>query len=60
MEEAVTGLPASAETAALAARVAAAAVEPIDDVRSTAAYRRHVLGVVVRRFLGGLAPAPSA
>jgi CO/xanthine dehydrogenase FAD-binding subunit len=34
-----------------AERVAAAA-SPIDDVRGTAAYRRHALGVVARRALG--------
>ena len=41
-------VPALAERAAAAA---IAEVEPIDDVRSTAAYRRHVLGRVVRRMV---------
>ena len=43
-----------APDAALAERAAAAAtaeVEPIDDVRSTAAYRRFVLGRIVRRMI---------
>ncbi|MDX1501896.1 MAG: xanthine dehydrogenase family protein subunit M [Thermoanaerobaculia bacterium] len=51
VEEAVIGRAADAETAELAARGAAEAVEPIDDVRSTAGYRRFVLARVVRRFL---------
>jgi CO/xanthine dehydrogenase FAD-binding subunit len=41
--------PGTAED--FAERVAAAA-RPIDDVRGTAAYRRHALGVVARRALG--------
>ena len=38
------------ETADLAGRLAAESVEPIDDVRSTAAYRRFALERVVRRL----------
>lgn len=50
-EEAAIGRPAGEETASLAGRTAAAEVEPIDDVRSTAAYRRFALGRVVRRLV---------
>jgi CO/xanthine dehydrogenase FAD-binding subunit len=42
---------ASGVADAFAERVAAAA-RPIDDVRGTAAYRRHALGVLARRALG--------
>jgi CO/xanthine dehydrogenase FAD-binding subunit len=50
-EAAATGRPPGAETAALAGRAAAEEVTPIDDVRSTAAYRRFVLERVVRRLV---------
>lgn len=50
VEEAVMGRDASSETADLAGRLAAESVEPIDDVRSTAAYRRFALRNVVRRL----------
>ena len=51
VEEAIRGLPPEASTADLAGRLAADEVQPIDDVRSTAAYRRFVLGQVVRRLV---------
>ena len=41
--------------AAEAGRLAAAAVEPIDDVRSTASYRRFVLERVVEQMTIDLA-----
>jgi xanthine dehydrogenase small subunit len=43
------------ETAAAAGRIAAGEIEPIDDVRSTARYRRYALERVVRRMVLGLA-----
>lgn len=49
VEREIVGRPADPETAELAGRLAAAAVEPIDDVRSTADYRRFALERVVRR-----------
>lgn len=39
------------ETIEEAARLAAEAARPIDDVRSTAAYRQHVVHVLTRRLL---------
>lgn len=53
-EEALRDLPPGAETADLAGREAAREVEPIDDVRSTADYRRFALERVVRRMVLGL------
>ena len=37
----------------------AEAASPIDDVRGTAAYRRHALSVLARRTLGWGVPAPA-
>jgi xanthine dehydrogenase small subunit len=54
-EEAVRGLPPGPETADLAGREAAREVTPIDDVRSTADYRRFALERVVRRLMLGIA-----
>lgn len=53
-EEAVLGL-SPGEAADLAGREAARAVTPIDDVRSTAEYRRFALERVVRRLVLGMA-----
>ncbi len=50
VEDAVVGRPADEATAELAGNIAAESVEPIDDVRSTAAYRRFALQRVVRRL----------
>lgn len=50
----LAGAMPSAELADRAGERAAAEVTPIDDIRSTAAYRRHVLGRVVRRMVLGL------
>jgi carbon-monoxide dehydrogenase medium subunit len=50
-EKACEGLPSNETTADLVAATAAAEVQPIDDVRSTAAYRKHVLERLVRRMI---------
>jgi xanthine dehydrogenase small subunit len=54
-EDAILGLPLAPGNAGLAGRVAAGEVTPIDDVRSTAEYRRFALERVVRRMVLGLA-----
>lgn len=54
-EEAARGLAPGAEAADRAGRAAAQEVQPIDDVRSTADYRRFALERVVRRMVLGLA-----
>lgn len=53
-EEAARGLAAGPETADLIGKTAAGEVEPIDDVRSTAVYRRFALERVVRRMVLGM------
>ena len=53
-EEAALGQPIGV-AAERAARAATAGVEPIDDVRSSAEYRRHALATVVRRLVLELA-----
>lgn len=58
VEDALAGRAAGRDAVELARRTAAAAVEPIDDVRSTAAYRRWALGNVVARMVANLAEAP--
>ena len=51
LEQAMLGRAPDEATAELAGRLAAEAVEPIDDVRSTASYRRAVLRRLVRRVV---------
>jgi len=53
-EAAALGAPAGEEAGAAAGRAAAAEVSPIDDVRSTAEYRRFALERVVKRLVGEL------
>jgi CO/xanthine dehydrogenase FAD-binding subunit len=53
-EAAALGAAAGEEAGFAAGRAAAAEVEPIDDVRSTAEYRRFALERVVRRLVGEL------
>ncbi len=50
-EAMLTGQPLTAEAIAEAARLAAAAIRPISDIRGEADYRRRVTEVVVRRLL---------
>jgi len=50
-EERAIGSPANSETADAVGEVAAESVTPIDDVRSTADYRRFALRRVVRRLM---------
>ena len=52
-EDAVRGLPL-AEAAEAAREATIAAIAPIDDVRSTSAYRREVAGNVVAYFFSGI------
>lgn len=51
IEDLVSGQPLSAELAARARVAVAESISPIDDVRGTAAYRRHALAALVERFL---------
>lgn len=48
---ALVGQPVSPDAIAEAARLAREATRPIDDLRGTAAQRRHLSGVLVRRAL---------
>jgi CO/xanthine dehydrogenase FAD-binding subunit len=51
VEDLVSGHAVTPDLAARARAAAAEAVTPIDDVRGSAAYRRHALGALVERFL---------
>jgi CO/xanthine dehydrogenase FAD-binding subunit len=53
-EDALRGQPLTVESIAEAARLAAEATRPIDDIRGTAAYRKRMAAVLVRRLLEGV------
>ena len=55
-EQHLLGRSLTASAIAGAAAVAATEITPIDDVRSTAAYRRFAVEQLVRRFLTRAAP----
>jgi CO/xanthine dehydrogenase FAD-binding subunit len=59
-EKLCEGEPADLQLAERAAVCARDEVQPIDDVRSTAEYRRWVLGQVVRRMLLSISPTRAA
>jgi aerobic carbon-monoxide dehydrogenase medium subunit len=50
--QALVGSPLGHDTIAAAARLAADAAQPKSDHRGSAAYKRHLVGVFVRRILG--------
>lgn len=52
----ITGKRLTHELAAAARKIVEATIQPIDDIRSTAAYRRTVSGVITERALMNLAP----
>jgi putative cofactor-binding repeat protein len=51
VERAAAGKPVDAELLRWAREAAAAAIQPIDDIRSTARYRAAVAGNLVAEFL---------
>ena len=54
-EVALQGQPLKADVITEAAHLAAQATQPIDDIRGTAAYRRRIAEVIVRRLLTSIA-----
>ncbi|MBN1318971.1 MAG: FAD binding domain-containing protein [Anaerolineales bacterium] len=54
-ENALAGHPLSSDRIDAVAKLVMDQVKPIDDVRSTADYRRKMSGVLVRRMLSGIA-----
>jgi putative cofactor-binding repeat protein len=60
MEQIIKGKAVEPELLRLAREMAAAAIEPIDDIRSTAKYRAAVAGNLVAEFLGQLRDGAKA
>jgi carbon-monoxide dehydrogenase medium subunit len=56
-ESSLRGRPLKAGVIEEAAQLAVQATEPIDDIRGTAAYRRRMAEVIVRRLLTQIAEA---
>jgi carbon-monoxide dehydrogenase medium subunit len=59
LTDAVSGQPHDAADWAAAGRLAAAAVDPDDDIHATAAYRRHLAGVLTARATRAAAAAAA-
>jgi CO/xanthine dehydrogenase FAD-binding subunit len=59
-ESALLGRPLETGVIEQAAHLAVAATEPIDDIRGTAAYRRRMVEVMVRRLLTQIAESQAA
>lgn len=51
-EQALIGRPLSGESIAIAAQSACSSVQPIDDLRASAHYRRQLAGNLLQRLLG--------
>jgi len=58
-EAALIGQLLNANVIAEAARLAAQATQPIDDIRGTATYRRRMAQVIVRRLLTAIGESPN-
>ncbi|HEV3496418.1 MAG TPA: xanthine dehydrogenase family protein subunit M, partial [Actinomycetes bacterium] len=59
LTDALAGRPHDAADWAAAGRLAAAAVDPDDDIHATAAYRRHLAGVLTARATRAAAAAAA-
>ena len=59
-ERFVAGKPIDSSTIAVASKMAAAEIRPIDDIRSTARYRAAVVGNLVAEFLEELRASATA
>lgn len=59
IEAALTGAPLAKAAARVEDAAVAAALSPIDDIRASAAYRRHAAAELIRRALAELAGHPA-